>query len=295
MPKISVLVPTMRLGGLDIIHHSLKNQTFQDFELVLVDALADKRRIVADKVQHLEPVGNRFPSSQYCRAMNTGLKEAKGEIILLQVDYTYMPPNCLEKHVRVQEQFGEETVVMGCQDDVRCPGLHPGFPTFRNDGAHYSTNGIDMYAHEVLHNGALIRDYGWTIFDKNFEGIEGLIKEERFGSDPRCTMQSGDCDSIRFLCRNESVRREHLIAINGFNEDLDGSHGYQDSDMATRLKWHGLRFVVDPSNKCTIVNPRPYFPHAKRERPISGLGDSNETVWKNLTNKRCARGLGELP
>ena len=66
MPKISVIVPTNRIGGLDILFESLKRQSFQDFELILADAIYQYRKnIVAETVRqygfpvkHIEPSEN---------------------------------------------------------------------------------------------------------------------------------------------------------------------------------------------------------------------------------------------
>ena len=43
MPYLSIVVPTMRVGGLNILFDALAAQRFTDFELVLVDGLRGKR------------------------------------------------------------------------------------------------------------------------------------------------------------------------------------------------------------------------------------------------------------
>jgi hypothetical protein len=52
MPDISIVMPTNRVGGLDLLFKSLENQTFKNFELVLVDSLYKHRKdLVSEKAK----------------------------------------------------------------------------------------------------------------------------------------------------------------------------------------------------------------------------------------------------
>jgi glycosyltransferase involved in cell wall biosynthesis len=307
--KVSVIVPTYRLGGLDVIVHSLVRQTHTDWELLVVDSIYRYRggpqekvilQLLGGNAFRFEPIGNRFPINSYCRMVNDGIDRAQGEIVLLLVDYMYLPPTCLERHVRLHTE-NPNSVIMGSHISRECPPLDPEFPIFRPNLDHYTSDGIEQYMDYLENYPEKFQISIWA--DPNnfilFPHKYGQLPEDpRFGHDPKIHFQPGECNHMLFYCRNESVRREHLLAINGFDEDLDGSHGYQDSDIADRLKTKlGLKFICDPSNVASLINVRPYFPHCKRLRPISEGEDSNQAVWKR---KQAAGyphvcGIAELP
>ena len=96
MTKISVIIPTFRIGGLDVLFYGLFNQTVNDFELVLVDGIYKYRKdLVLKKSKdygfktiHVEPFENPFPVCSFCRFANTGLVYANGDIVTFMTDFT---------------------------------------------------------------------------------------------------------------------------------------------------------------------------------------------------------------
>jgi len=95
---------------------SLKNQTFKDFEYIIVDGFYDKRK---DKVNELiqsldldfdvryikdKPCRWNRKRPALCNARNTGLIFANGKYIVFHDDNCKMPPDWLEKHLSWLEQ-----------------------------------------------------------------------------------------------------------------------------------------------------------------------------------------------
>jgi hypothetical protein len=92
MGKITVITPTIRPEGLDIVNIALKRQTFREFEWLIGS-----------------PSYPEFPDSRWVkdnfkggvwtlnRACNKLVKKAKGELIVSWQDYTFADPDCLEK------------------------------------------------------------------------------------------------------------------------------------------------------------------------------------------------------
>ena len=75
--KISVLTPSIRPAGLEILQKSLKNQSFKDFEWIQDIGLGDKHDLN--------------------QAWNRMLKRAKGELIVFYQDYIKIEPDGLQK------------------------------------------------------------------------------------------------------------------------------------------------------------------------------------------------------
>lgn len=76
--KITVVTPSIRPEGLEVVHDTLAKQSFRDFEWV----------------QKLSVPG---PTSDLCFQMNQALAQAKGELIVFLQDYITIPPNGLER------------------------------------------------------------------------------------------------------------------------------------------------------------------------------------------------------
>lgn len=286
MPFLSLIVPTMRVGGLDFLFDSLKRQTFTDFELVLIDGLHYHRDDIVEreakkrflKVVHVEPSPNPFPLCAFCQYMNAGIRRASGEVVVHMVDYSRLPPGLLAAHAAFH-RFPANTHagLMGPHRYVAfepSPGFHP-----------YGPDDIDDYQSEVEGN----RKHGSGLYDFMFSSGVALdlpsdphrVDGGRTAppdADPKLRMPTGPIDPSFFHAKNESVRLEHILKINGWDEALDGAHLYQDTDFAERLSVKaGVRWHLDPTQVVDIINPRNHFPFAKRVRPH----ETNRQIWQN--------------
>jgi hypothetical protein len=57
--------------------------------------------------------------------------------------------------------------------------------------------------------------------------------------------------------KNESIPTELLLEMNGFEEEYDDSHGWQDSSLSYRLRARGIRWNHGgPGGMLSVVNPR---------------------------------------
>jgi glycosyltransferase involved in cell wall biosynthesis len=102
-PRVSVCVATVRADQLDALIRSIRSQTYDSWELVLVtqgpdpDAFAAVQRIAADdprvRVAHLAKM-NRS------NALNEAMRIARGDIIAFTDDDCEAAPNWLEEIVR---------------------------------------------------------------------------------------------------------------------------------------------------------------------------------------------------
>lgn len=113
MVKISVVVPTRRLGGLDMTFTSLENQMFRDFELVLVDGWYRHRREDVEEyaeefsfpVRHLYDGHGRM-DGWYDTNRNVALPYVDGELLVFMDDYAEMLPYVLKQMWGLYEEAG---------------------------------------------------------------------------------------------------------------------------------------------------------------------------------------------
>lgn len=279
MPFISVVVPTVRVGGLDILFDSLKKQTFTDFELVLVDGLYERRKnIVAEEardrflaVRHvgLSPTPKHCA---FCAYANAGVIAATGEVVLFCVDYSRLPPGVLAAHAEFHR--ADPTGRAGMMSPHRYIGLDvdPSFPS-------YGLQEIDRYERDV--SGHVLDKWLWSI--GGALNVPGKPHEADGGvsvaadADPKLRLPAGPIGPEYFHAKGESVRRARILEINGWDTDLDGAHLYQDSDFADRLSVKaGVRWMLDPSYVVEIANPRHVFPYMRRTRPH----EDNFKIWQ---------------
>jgi glycosyltransferase involved in cell wall biosynthesis len=115
MPTVSIITPTYnreQLLGRAI--QSILNQTYQDFELIIVDdgSTDNTERLVksfnSEKVRYIRQRENKGPAV----ARNTGLRSAKGNYIAFQDSDDEWLPEKLEKQVRVFETAPPEVGVV---------------------------------------------------------------------------------------------------------------------------------------------------------------------------------------
>lgn len=279
MPFISIICPTMRVGGLDVLFDSLRAQTFTDFELVLVDGLRPLRaEIVTEearnrflRVVHVEPEPNPFPRAAYCACANAGLRAASGEVALFVVDYTHLPPGAVAKHAEFHRRADRHQGLMLPHRYVHLE-VDKHFPR-------YGADEVEMYVNDLLHLKKFIWSIGRVQLDvpaQPHRVHDGTLAQP--DADPKLRASKGPVDPLWFHAKNESVRLDVALETGGFCEELDGSHGWQDSEFADRLSLaHGVKWYVDPDPQTValITNPRSVFPLAAQDRPFG----TNEEIW----------------
>jgi glycosyltransferase involved in cell wall biosynthesis len=277
-PVISVVMPTMRVGGLDIVLKSLEKQTFKNFEFIISDSIYKYRKDLVSQqskkysftIKHVEPTKNIFPISNFCNSENAGLINASAKLVLLITDYTYLPADCIEKHVNFHTINKEENIGYMCPHQYRSlPKLHSDFSSYKNEDT-------DLYMYDLF-NGKL-NNVLWSIFENDFDQDPETLPLDAMGNaDNKLVAPYGVGDMFAFNGKNESFKLEAALKINGFDEELDGTTPYQDTVFADMLdKKLGFKWMVDKDNKVYIINPRFVMPWSKRLRPP----EANRAIWQ---------------
>lgn len=116
-PAVSVVIPAYKGGALlaEAIDSVLK-QTFQDFEIIIVDNNADPdTRIVISryKKEHPEKIRIVMESEQgVCSARNRGILESRGEYIALLDNDDLMKPEKLAKQISAAKENPQASMVI---------------------------------------------------------------------------------------------------------------------------------------------------------------------------------------
>ncbi len=105
MPLVSVVIPTLnRYEYLEAILRDFEKQTYQNFEIVVVDQSQPYRRDFYDSFNlRLKPVHQEEPALWLAR--NTAVKFSKGAVIMLSEDDVRIEPDWIENHLKCLDYF----------------------------------------------------------------------------------------------------------------------------------------------------------------------------------------------
>ena len=123
MIDLSLVYLSYRPGGYDILADSLINQTYQNYELIIVDdytpnrsqevkAYLENRNI---KVKYIGPSKPKcFPELAYnvANAINTGIILSTKEVVIVITDYQWFAPDCLEKVAKRDDLLKNRTCIV---------------------------------------------------------------------------------------------------------------------------------------------------------------------------------------
>lgn len=118
MPAISIIVPVFNSEEfLENAIISILNQSFKDFELILVnDASSDDSHKICDKYRLIDKRIKviHFKENQgICKARNAGLEIAIGEYIAFSDDDDYYNNNLLEENYKLAKKYDADMVKFG--------------------------------------------------------------------------------------------------------------------------------------------------------------------------------------
>ena len=110
LPLVSVITPTVREDGLDIVHKSLDKQTYKNWEWLIGSNFNPK-------IKEAIWVEDNFEGGYWTlnRIYNRLFKLAKGQIIISWQDWIHTPPDGIQKFVDALEETGD-VVVSGVGD-----------------------------------------------------------------------------------------------------------------------------------------------------------------------------------
>lgn len=210
MHKISIITPSVRFEGLDIVRKSLEKQIFKDWEWIIVCPASvaiklnpshhahQKIRMLAHNIMVvIEPDKNEGDMYSLNKSWNEGFRMAHGELVISFVDMTWAPPDALE-----------------------------------NFWIHYENNPK-----------AVIGGIGHQ-YEKVIDGKPEIL----IWQDPRAQTQYGSFWEINpidmELCLT-SIPKQAIIDIGGFDETFDQYAALSEKEACLRMDKLGYKFFLD--------------------------------------------------
>ena len=288
----SVICGSFRPGGIDVLLAGMRDQLYpkDSFEVIFVDHRYERRH--AEVMALAKSYGvNLIHAPEHRRngkwavnssAFTTGFALARGQIVVMLMDWTYAPPTWLLAHLRhhrwssvcvsapylyhavgITEPMHRELVQMMPErvsrpwaDYANQPALHIKRPidlsvqTARDDA-------MNVEEHETLRG---------DVFDEVSVFEEGLFDPAWLSRMPplpdddpggRSWMLPGVVHSNVVHLKNESLPREAVYRINGMDVWSErGGRMAIDSDFGRRVQVSGLPIIWDPHALAHCVNPR---------------------------------------
>lgn len=114
--KISIITPTTRPEGLKIVQNSLKNQSFKDFEWIVVAPHDITIKGLDIDVLLSDPPKSENDVWTYNKAMNKAVGQAKGDYLVFYQDNIWIPTDALEKLLFWIENLGKNYCITGVGD-----------------------------------------------------------------------------------------------------------------------------------------------------------------------------------
>lgn len=115
LPKISVITPSIREEGLEIVRKALEGQTFKDFEWLIGTPFDISKKYSKVNLKWIED-DFEFGFWTLNRIYNKLFKEAKGELIVTLQDWIWVMPDGLEKFWDNYNAMGRKTLISGVGD-----------------------------------------------------------------------------------------------------------------------------------------------------------------------------------
>jgi len=278
LPKVHIFEPTIR---------SLVKQSFKDFELIIVDALYDKRSNhdfsrLPFTVKHVPPHPNhsfwlKRGLWNVAGMLNTALLHAEGDLIVRLDDCCEIPDRDYLKKFWEYYESGLFALAM----HVR---YHAGKPARVNE--EYLKEGYEAKYAQMPKEDR-------TMLLRRLYGENGIVRDTRW---PTVERQGRMIAYPEWFYGYSSFSLEAALRVNGFNELFDGVKGQEDQDFGIRLDMAGYKdiFILDKDlwviehehEPAVVKSPEPFkcnYGLIQYER-AKGLYRANDWI---LTRENC--------
>ncbi len=287
MLKVSVITTAYRPGGLDITLAGMLDQTYPNFEVIIVDKRYNKRHNdvmklaedygIRDKIIHLPEHRMNGKWTTFCSAWNTGMALATGDLLIFLCDWMYVHSSWIEAHIRAHEVPNRYVAAPYIHTDL--PELTKPYP-YDNEKQRQRgdrcTEPDDVFYGSILEEMLTFKggafDPKWIPLLKRHEYPH---QDSRFTWQPTSTEIGPNAEGWMHI-KHESLSRELAYRLNGLDERLERGKGPMDIDYQMRLTQAGVSLWWDVSIPPGICpNPRFYC----RTMPWGDMKERLEGRW----------------
>lgn len=242
---ISILYMTCRIGGIDFLKYLMDEQTFRDFEVVIVDEWFETRKKEVPEylsdyhVKHLPPKVKK-PYVAIPNACNTGLMHVEGELVVFLNDFILPPKNWLESFWNTHVEFERKNLMHGPLSK-RANLLQIISPVGMGPEIYAQKCKITVFKVPPSRESIEVLPVTAT-YDKS-GCIRGSIRA-RTGTS--YAIYKSDMDWF-WAGTNDACPLEALLAINGADERYDGAWQGWDPDVGVRASGagYGTLYIAD--------------------------------------------------
>jgi len=223
---VSLIYLTYRPGGYDVLVNSLRHQTEDNYELIVVDDYEKRtplqvRKYLQNrhvKVAYVSPSKPKsFPDTAYnlINAYNTGVMLSRGDVVVIMNDYTWFPQDTIA-HINENEDIYEEgKIISSVAEMYSCPP--PPYPLEK-----YSVFEKPWQGHPATHGYKLRQLWTPQVFELFFSVIPYHVLE----------------------------------TVNGFPECFDYTNNNQVEPFIKLCNSHDYIFGVDHEMHCMMLDHR---------------------------------------
>jgi hypothetical protein len=268
--KVSIITCTNRMGGIDVLLHSLKRQEFQDFQCLLLDEKYDSRHqevidylekewpgTYGSKFLHVKPLPKKEGMFwNLDQSSNQGIALSSGEIIVFAQDYLWFPPDAIKKFVDRTEEMGD------------CLVTGVGHKALKPDFAIQLEGKITVFE-DIVPRDVAEPEWGW----KKPEGV--WFRDPRIVGEPFRPGQP-----VEWEANYGSITRKILEEIGGIDEIFDLGWGYDNVNTAERAQHLGYEIWIDETNEHVGIAHELLF----GESDFKAHAPNNVNVWTERLN-----------
>lgn len=231
---ISLLYNTNRYGGYDILKANLEKQTFKNFEVVIVDQLADEREYNVKaylhdfKVTYIRPRDKQEGDAwNFNKAMNDGIKACSGSLVVSLQDYIWIDKDAFQKFWDLYQEMPYSLITT---IGHKC-----------------------KYPNKSYNSGGLL-----SIFLDDYRGIPSGIMEFDSRDDGKDDLM--ESNASQYELNFASFPLSMAYKIGGFDENADKYFGGDNVQFGYRMEKEGGVVFIDKSNKTKGLYHQYWFP-----------------------------------
>jgi glycosyltransferase involved in cell wall biosynthesis len=243
-PKVSIITPTIREGWWRIMSENLTQQSYKNFEWIIVDDYKVDRRPIAEKyakeygldIKYLrgDKISGYYPRRcGLVAANNKGWQNASGELLVWLQDFILIPNNGIEQLVTIHNHNPDALIApVDIYYDCKTVDLKnkedwwpDPYDSYKSYGQGYRVAWNDVLTKETWRN-SRVKNQGMRESENPFDW------EANYGAIPK----------------------KILDKLNGWWQFMDDGLGYDNTEIAFRALKLGCKIIIDDTNIAKCIN-----------------------------------------